>query len=336
MLHRDFSLKAYNTFGLEAKAAYFFDYESVHELVNFLAETDLKALPYFFLGQGSNVLFKNNFNGLVLHSRIVGHEIVYEDHDYVHIRVGAGVDWDEFVAYTVENNLGGVENLSLIPGHVGASPVQNIGAYGVEAKDTIDVVEAVNFETGKICKFLNEECEFGYRDSIFKNALKNKYIVTRVTFRLAKKPAYVLGYGNVFNLLKAKWGEPGLENIRKTIIEIRESKLPDHKVMGNAGSFFKNPVVEEEEYLALKEKYPEIPAYVVPNGYKVPAAWLIDTSGLKGYTIGKARVHESQPLVIVNTGGASAQDIVALSDFIKGTVKTNFGIRLEPEVNIVG
>ncbi|MFB6341456.1 UDP-N-acetylmuramate dehydrogenase [Saccharicrinis sp. FJH62] len=336
MLHRKFSLKQYNTFGLDVTANYFFEYEAVHDLVDFLSETDLKSHPVFFLGGGSNVLFTKNFDGLILHSRIEGKEIVYEDHDNVYVRVGAGEDWDEFVGWCVENEYGGVENLSLIPGHVGASPVQNIGAYGVEAKDVIDVVEAVNFNTGKISKFLNEECEFGYRDSIFKNALKDKFIVTRVTFKLSKKPGFVLNYGNVSNYLKEKYGEPTLQNIRQSIIEIRESKLPDPEKTGNAGSFFKNPVVSDDIFSVLKEQNPDIPSYEVENGFKIPAAWLIDQCNLKGYKIGGAQVHDKQPLVIINTGKATADDIVALSDHVRQKVKDNFGITLHQEVIFIG
>ncbi|MFB6318193.1 UDP-N-acetylmuramate dehydrogenase [Saccharicrinis sp. FJH54] len=332
MLHRNYSLKQYNTFGLNATANYFFEYEAVHELVDFLAETDLKSHQVFFLGGGSNVLFTGNFTGLILYSGIAGKEIVYEDHDYAYVRVGAGEDWDSFVQWCVENEYGGVENLSLIPGHVGAAPVQNIGAYGVEAKDVIDVVEAVNFETGKICKFLNSECEFGYRDSIFKNAFKNKYIVTRVTFKLSKKPVFVLNYGNVSNYLHDKYGDPTLENIRKTIIAIRESKLPDPSRTGNAGSFFKNPVVTDDVFKMLKEQNPDIPSYEVDGGFKIPAAWLIDQCNLKGYTSGGAKVHDKQPLVIVNTGDATAADILALSDHVRKKVEDNFGIILHPEV----
>jgi UDP-N-acetylmuramate dehydrogenase len=336
MLHRNYSLKPYNTFGLDVKANYFCEYDSVHELVDFLSETDLKSHPVFFLGGGSNVLFTKDFDGLILYSSIVGTEIVYEDHDFVYVRVGAGVDWDEFVAWSVENDFGGVENLSLIPGHIGATPVQNIGAYGVEAKDVIDVVEAVSFESGKICKFLNEECEFAYRDSIFKNALKDKYIITRVTFKLSKKPTFILNYGNVLHHLQEKYGNPTLWNIRQTIIEIRENKLPDPKKTGNAGSFFKNPVVAEDVYLLLKEQNPDIPSYKVENGFKIPAAWLIDQCNLKGIKIGGAQVHDIQPLVIINTGNATSADIVALSDHVRQKVKDNFGITLHKEVIFIG
>lgn len=335
MLHRNYALKQYNTFGLNVLANYFYDYSSVHELVDFLNETDLKKGPVFFLGGGSNVLFTKDYDGLILFSRITGKEIVYEDHDEVFVRVGAGEDWDEFVEWAVEQDMGGIENLSLIPGHVGASPVQNIGAYGVEAKDVIDVVEAVNFETGKVSKFLNEECDFAYRDSIFKNALKGKYIITRVTFRFSKKPEFNLKYGNVANHLKEHYNEATLQNIRKTIVEIRESKLPNPEINGNAGSFFKNPVVDIDIFEMLQEKFPGIPFYEVENGVKIPAAWLIDQCNLKNYSIGGAQVHDKQPLVIINKGNATAEDIVSLSNHVRKTVKETFGITLNPEVNFI-
>lgn len=336
MLHRKISLKSYNTFGLDVKANYFFDYASVHELVDFLSETDLKEKNTLFLGGGSNVLFTKDFEGLILYSKIVGKELVYEDHDFVYLRVGAGEDWDHFVDWTVEHGYGGIENLSLIPGHVGASPVQNIGAYGVEAKDVIDVVEAVHFETGKISKFLNEDCQFAYRDSVFKNELKGKYIITRVTFRLTKKPKFKLDYGAVLKHLETNYGKPSLDKVRKTIIEIRESKLPDPEKLGNAGSFFKNPVVSEEKYTSLNGIYPDMPFYKLDGGVKIPAAWLIDQCKLKGFKMGGAQVHTKQPLVLVNNGNASADDIVALAHHVRHTVKEKFGIALNPEVNFIG
>lgn len=335
MLHQNFSLKNYNTFGLEVSAEYFFEYDSVHALVDFIKDNTLGSMPHFFLGGGSNVLFINNFKGLILYSKIGGYETVYEDHDSVHVRVGAGVEWDDFVAWAVENNLGGIENLSLIPGHVGASPVQNIGAYGVEAKDVIDVVEAVNYTTGKICKFMNSECEFGYRDSIFKHAFKNNYVVTRVTFRLLKKPEFVLDYGNVKSALNEKFDAVSLQNIRETIIEIRESKLPDHKKIGNAGSFFMNPIISKKDFEDIKNNFDNPPHYLLDDGVKVPAAWLIDQCGLKGYAIGGAQVNEKQPLVIINTGTATADDIVALSAHVRQTVRERFNIELKSEVNFI-
>lgn len=336
MVNTNYSLKEYNTFGLDVSAKLFFEYDSVHELVDFLHNNEYKNENVFFLGGGSNVLFTKNYEGLVLHSKITGFEDVYEEGNHIYIRVGAGVEWDDFVAWAVENDLGGVENLSHIPGHVGASPIQNIGAYGVEAKDTIDVVEAVNYESGKIYKFLNSECDFGYRDSIFKNALKGKYIITRVTFKLTKKHKYVIDYGNVIKHLTEHYGEPTLKNIRNAIIDIRTLKLPDHHVKGNAGSFFKNPVIDIDDYKTLQEKYPNIPCYETESGVKVPAAWLIDQCGLKGHELGGAMVHTKQPLVIVNNNNATAEDIVELSELVKAAVKKRFNINLSPEVNILG
>ncbi len=334
MLYQDVSLKKYNTFGIDVNTKYLYVYTSVEELTDFLSATPEKNIRYLFLGGGSNVLFTTNFDGVILHSQIKGIEITQNGTD-VYVRSGAAVVWDDLVARCVENNLYGIENLSLIPGFVGASPVQNIGAYGVEVKDVIEMVEAIEYTTGKKRTFANSECCFGYRDSIFKNELKNKYIITHVTFKLSINERFTLNYGNIQAAMNAKNIPVTLQSVRDTIIEIRNSKLPDHTKTGNAGSFFKNPVVSEDLFGQLANDFPEIPSYESHNGVKIPAAWLIEQCGLKGAKRGDAAVHTLQPLVIINTGNAKASDIVGLSRLVIDSVESKFGIRLEPEVNII-
>lgn len=334
MLYQDVSLKKYNTFGIDVATKYLYVYHTVEELTDFLSATSEKDLPYLFLGGGSNVLFTRDFEGVILHSQIKGMETKAVGTD-VYVRSGAAVVWDDLVAWSVKNNLYGIENLSLIPGFVGACPVQNIGAYGVEVKDVIELVEAVEYQTGTKRTFSNAECCFGYRDSIFKNELKNRYIITHVTFKLSSKESFVLDYGNIQAAISAKNIPVTLQSVRDTIIEIRNSKLPDHTKTGNAGSFFKNPVVTNEIFAKIVKEYPSIPSYNSPNGVKIPAAWLIEQCGLKGAKRGDAAVHTLQPLVIINNGNAKACDIVGLSRFVIESVESKFGIRLEPEVNII-
>jgi UDP-N-acetylmuramate dehydrogenase len=262
--------------------------------------------------------------------------VVSENEDEVLVRAGAGEVWDDFVAYTVEKGWYGAENLSLIPGEVGASAVQNIGAYGVEAKDLIVKVDTLEVETGKERVFGNEECGYAYRESVFKHALKGKYIVTHVTYRLFKKPSYRLDYGNVHSELEKRGCELTLENVRQTIIDIRESKLPDPKVQGNAGSFFMNPIVPRPLFEELLGKYPSMPFYEVDaERVKIPAAWMIDQCGWKGKQLGRAGVHNKQALVLVNCGGATGQEIIALSEEIQRSVLDKFGVRISPEVNFI-
>jgi UDP-N-acetylmuramate dehydrogenase len=329
------SLLAYNTFGIDAKADYFVEYSSVEELQELLQSEMIKLNRLLAIGSGSNLLFLNDFKGVVLHSSIKSINIVLESADSVCLEVGAGVVWDDFVAYCVENGWGGVENLSLIPGEIGASAVQNIGAYGVEVQDVILEVNTIEIENATIRKFTNVECEYGYRESVFKNELKGKYLITSVVFKLEKHPVFKLNYQHLEEEV-LKNGLVDLKNIRETIIAIRESKLPDPKEFGNAGSFFMNPVISRTHFEDLLAQYPQIPHYYVSESQeKVPAGWLIDQCGWKGKQIGNAGVHDKQALVLVNKGGATGAEIVFLAEQIQASVKEKYGIELQPEVNYI-
>ncbi len=327
------SLLPYNTFGIDVSASRFLEYASVAELKEYIAQGAVTT-PFLHIGGGSNLLFTKDYDGLILHSRIGGIEVTAEDSQTVSLRVGAGVVWDDFVACCVEHGWYGVENLSLIPGEVGASAVQNIGAYGVEVKDLITAVETVNVQGyGRV--YSVEECEYAYRSSIFKRPENKSVFVTYVRFRLSKEERYTLDYGTIRQEL-AKYPAPTLPIVRKVIIEIRESKLPDPKVMGNAGSFFMNPIVAKEKLEALQRDYPRIPYYELPDGrVKIPAGWMIDQCGWKGKSLGPAAVHDKQALVLVNRGGAKGSDIVALSDAVRASVRDKFGIDIHPEVNVI-
>lgn len=325
----------YNTFGIDVKADFFIEYESASDLQDVLKSEIVRNNRTLHIGGGSNLLFMHDFKGVILHSAIHSIQKIREDTDSVYLEVGSSVNWDDFVGYCVENGWGGVENLSLIPGEVGASAVQNIGAYGVEVKEVIVEVNTVEIETAGFKAFMNEDCRYGYRDSIFKNELKGKYIITSVLFRLNKNPEFRLKYQHLEDEV-IKSGALNLSNIRKTIIHIRESKLPDPKITGNAGSFFMNPVIPKEQFLALQVLYPQIPHYFdSETSEKIPAAWLIDQCGWKGKHIGNAGVHEKQALVLVNLGGATGAEIVYLAEQIQHSVKVKFGIELKPEVNYI-
>lgn len=328
-----YSLLPYNTFGIDVSASRFLEYASVAELKEYIVQGAVTT-PFLHIGGGSNLLFTKDYDGLILHSRIGGIEVTAEDSQTVSLRVGAGVVWDDFVACCVEHGWYGVENLSLIPGEVGASAVQNIGAYGVEVKDLITAVETVNVQGyGRV--YSVEECEYAYRSSIFKRPENKSVFVTYVRFRLSKEERYTLDYGTIRQEL-AKYPAPTLPIVRKVIIEIRESKLPDPKVMGNAGSFFMNPIVAKEKLEALQRDYPRIPYYELPDGrVKIPAGWMIDQCGWKGKSLGPAAVHDKQALVLVNRGGAKGSDIVALSDAVRASVRDKFGIDIHPEVNVI-
>lgn len=308
-------------------------------LIEFANEDELKSAltgavkPLLFMGGGSNLLFLNNYSGTVLHSVIDSINIVAEDDNSVSVRVGSGVVWDDFVAYCVEKGWWGVENLSLIPGEVGASAVQNIGAYGVEVKDVLQSIEAISVDDLSKRIFTNAECNYGYRDSIFKNSLKGKYVITYVTYRLSKKANPNIGYGALKSVLTEN---PSLKEIRDAIIAVRNSKLPDPKVYGNAGSFFMNPVIPIEQFVALQSRYPEIPSYPASEGYiKVPAGWLIEKSGWKGKSLGNAAVYEKQALVLINRGGATGMEVKHLADTVIADVQKIFGITLHAEVNYI-
>ena len=328
-----YSLLPYNTFGIDVSASRFLEYASVAELKEYIAQGAVTT-PFLHIGGGSNLLFTKDYDGLILHSRIGGIEVTAEDSQTVSLRVSAGVVWDDFVACCVEHGWYGAENLSLIPGEVGASAVQNIGAYGVEVKDLITAVETVNVQGyGRV--YSVEECEYAYRSSIFKRPENKSVFVTYVRFHLSKEERYTLDYGTIRQEL-AKYPAPTLPIVRKVIIEIRESKLPDPKVMGNAGSFFMNPIVAKEKLEALQRDYPRIPYYELPDGrVKIPAGWMIDQCGWKGKSLGPAAVHDKQALVLVNRGGAKGSDIVALSDAVRASVRDKFGIDIHPEVNVI-
>ena len=335
-IQHNYPLLAHNTFVMDVEASVFVEYESVTELKEILLHQLCPEGKWLHIGGGSNLLFTGDFDGMILHSAIKGFEVVSENEDEVLVRAGAGEVWDDFVAYTVEKGWYGAENLSLIPGEVGASAVQNIGAYGVEAKDLIVKVDTLEVETGKERVFGNEECGYAYRESVFKHELKGKYIVTSVTYRLSKHPSYRLDYGNVRSELEKRGCELTLENVRRTIIDIRESKLPDPKVQGNAGSFFMNPIVPRPLFEELLGKYPSMPSYEVDaERVKIPAAWMIDQCGWKGKRMGNAGVHDKQALVLVNCGGATGQEIIALSEEIQRSVFDKFGVRISPEVNFI-
>ena len=334
-IFRDYSLLPHNTFGMDVKASVFIEYASVKELKEVL-NLYVKDNQWLHIGKGSNLLFIGDYSGIILHSAIKGYEVIHEDTKEVVVRVGAGEVWDNFVAMTVEHEWYGAENLSLIPGEVGASAVQNIGAYGVEAKDLIVGVEAIEVSTGKECIFKNEECGYAYRESVFKSSLKYQYLVTHVSYRLKKTPCYHLDYGNIRLELEKQKACLTLANVRQTIISIREAKLPDPKLQGNAGSFFMNPVISRKHFEALLVDYPLMPHYEVDaESIKIPAAWMIDQCGWKGKRLGRAGVHDKQALVLVNLGGAVGAEVIALSEAIQKSVYEKFGINILPEVNFI-
>lgn len=335
MISENISLKPFNTFGIDVKTKYFSAFSSVEELQSLLETRN--GLPLLILGGGSNLLLTKDFDGLVLKNEIRGIEIVFEDEKEVVIRAGAGEVWHDFVLFCISNGFSGVENLSLIPGSVGASPMQNIGAYGVEIKNVFEKLEAYEISTGEIHTFTNAECEFGYRESIFKRKVKDKYIITQVYYRLSKQSQLNTTYGAIEAELKAQnIQHPTIKDVSNAVIVIRSSKLPDPKQIGNAGSFFKNPVVDENIYKAILEKYPDAPAYPAETGkVKMPAGWLIETAGWKGKTFSNYGVHTKQALVLVNYGGATGQEIYDLSSQIVKNIFDEFGILLEREVNIL-
>mgnify|MGYP000546213786 FL=1 len=322
-----------NTFGLEVKAGRWLEYASVEELKALIAEGQISS-PYLHVGSGSNLLFLGDFEGTVLHSAIKSIEMVNQDAEKVWLRVGAGVIWDDFVAYCVEHGYYGAENLSLIPGEVGASAVQNIGAYGVEVKDLISCVETVDVHGDKRV-FGVEECGYAYRNSVFKRPDMKSFFVTHVTFALNKAEQYTLNYGTIRQELE-KYPQIDLATVRQVIVSIRESKLPDPKVLGNAGSFFMNPIVPRAKYETLLQEYPSMPSYQVDATHvKIPAGWMIEQCGWKGKSLGNAAVHDKQALVLVNCGGATGADIVALSDAVRAAVREKFGVEIHPEVNMI-
>lgn len=329
------SLKEYNTFGIDVTARKFISAESLSDLRSVLAQAYASEL--FILGGGSNMLLTRDLEKTVVHVNLKGIKILSETAESVQVEAMAGENWHEFVMYCIENDFGGLENLSLIPGNVGTTPIQNIGAYGVEVRDRFKSCTALNLQTLEIREFSLEDCQFGYRDSVFKNALKDQYIILSVTFELTKKNHQLnTSYGSIDSFLEEEGIlDPGIRDVSNAVIKIRQSKLPDPKVLGNSGSFFKNPIIPKKRLSELKEQFPDLPFYEISQEeVKVPAGWLIDKAGLKGYREGDAGVHARQALVLVNYGAASGSDILNLSQMIQARIKSCFGIDLEPEVNI--
>ena len=328
------SLKPFNTFGIDVKAQEFAQVNSIDDL----KELILHRTDFFILSGGSNLLLTKDLNTLVIHINLKGIEIIKETKKDVLVKVQAGENWHQFVLWCLEREFGGVENLSLIPGNVGTAPMQNIGAYGVELKEFMLELEALDVLTGEIKIFKNEDCEFGYRDSIFKRRAKGKFIITSVTFILSKSDHQLnTSYGAIQSELEKKnIKDPSIKDVSQAVIAIRQSKLPDPDELGNSGSFFKNPVVAKSQFIQLQHRYPEVPHYVISDTeVKVPAGWLVEQCGFKGHRQGDAGVHKKQALVLVNYGNASGQDILQLSKEIQQTVKTKFDIDLEAEVNII-
>jgi UDP-N-acetylmuramate dehydrogenase len=330
----NFPLKQLNSFGFEVYARYFAQPKNLEELVQVLDNETFNNNKQLILGSGSNLLFTKNFEGCLVQPMLTGIEKAAETKAQVLIRAGAGVEWDTLVEYCVANEFYGLENLSLIPGKVGASPVQNIGAYGVEAKDSIHSVEFFNLKSKKLEIYDNAQCEFGYRDSIFKRTMKGKIVITHVTYRLSKTAHFNTSYGNISDELK-KFSELSLRNIRQAVINIRQSKLPDPKEIGNAGSFFKNPVVTLAVADSLQAQHPTLPRYNSKEEVKIPAGWLIEQCGFKGIRRGNVGVHPKQALVLVNYGGGTGEQVLQLAQEIISTVKNKFGVNLEMEVNVV-
>ena len=333
-----FSLRGYNTFGIEAEARQFVEISSIDQYVSIRKSGEYAHLPHLFLGGGSNVLLTKAQEALVVKISIPGISVLKEDTDFVWLKGGAGVVWDEFVQYAVNQGWSGLENLSLIPGTVGAAPMQNIGAYGAEIKDTFESLEALNLQTLELEVFDAKACAFGYRESFFKRAGKGQYLISSVTFKLLKKPLVKTSYGAIQEVLAAKGiAQPSIREVADAVIEIRKSKLPDPKEIGNSGSFFKNPTVSASEASRLIAEFPGIPNYPVEGStdVKFPAGWFIEKAGWKGFRRGDAGVHAKQALVLVNYGEATGGDILALSEEIKQSIKDTFGVSLETEVNIL-
>lgn len=331
-IQQNISLKQYNTFGINAIAKRFVSVNSLKDLTAIIAlENDV-----FLLGGGSNILLTSDIEKLVLYLNLKGIIVNDTEKNSVIVTAEAGEDWHQFVLWCVSQNYGGLENLSLIPGNVGTSPIQNIGAYGVEIKDTFQQLEAVEIATGNIKTFSKEECNFGYRNSIFKNELKGKYIIVSVTFKLTKNNHILNTSYGAINTFLEEVRNPSIKDVSDAIIAIRESKLPNPKEIGNSGSFFKNPVISKGEFLILKVKYPEVPHYIVSeNSIKIPAGWLIEQSGFKGKRYGDAGVHTKQALVLVNYNNATGKEIFELAQKIQKKIKTMFNINLDIEVNII-
>ena len=335
ILH-NYSLKNHNTFGIAVKAKYFSSFDSLLELKKILKTNLHKKEKFFILGSGSNILLTQDFDGFVLHNTIEGISILEDNENYILVEVGGGVVWHDFVMWSVSQKLSGIENLALIPGTVGASPVQNIGAYGMEVKDSITKVHALEIKNKEVRVFSNKDCEFSYRNSKFKKEEEKKFIITKVEFKLSKEPLNKTTYGDIKEELKNLKLEASPSTIAEAVINIRSRKLPDPKVLGNSGSFFKNPVIETNKFKLLKKEFPEMVGYTISNSQtKIAAGWLIDNAGLKGYRKADAGIHKNQALVLVNYGNASGAEIINLAKKIQQKVKAKYGISIEPEVSIL-
>lgn len=333
---RNYSLKDLNSFGVDIKAKYFASFNSEEELLELLSDETSQNEPIFILGEGSNILFTKDFEGIILANKITGTDIILEDKESMTITVGAGENWHDFVLWSIEKGLSGIENLALIPGLVGASPIQNIGAYGTEIKDVITKVHYIEIATGLKKEISNSECKFEYRNSIFKNELKGKVVVTKVTFILSKTPMNNIKYGAITDELNRLKKDPSPSAIAEAVINIRNSKLPNPKILGNSGSFFKNPIIKTDDLKKLKIKFPNIIAYKASNTHsKLAAGWLIENAGYKGYRIGDAGVHKNQALVLVNYGKASGKEILSLANLIQQKIKEKYDVSIENEVNIL-
>lgn len=334
---KNHSLKSYNTFGLDVSAKYFVEANSSEEIINALDFAKENNLQIMLLNGGSNMLLTHDFDGLVLKLNLKGIEIVSENEDFVEVKVNAGENWHGFVQWTLQNDLGGIENLSLIPGNCGTAPIQNIGAYGVEIKDVMTQLSALHIATREVKIFTNEECKFGYRESVFKNEFKGQFILLDVTFKLTKKN-HVLhtSYGAIQSELEElKIQNPTIQDVSRAIINIRQTKLPDPKEIGNSGSFFKNPLISKSKFEELQKRFPDISGYISGDEVKVAAGWLIENAGWKGKRFGDAGVHEKQALVLVNYGNATGQEVYDLSQRIVDDIWEKYGIQLEREVNII-
>jgi UDP-N-acetylmuramate dehydrogenase len=336
-IQHHYELTRYNTFGIRVYAKYFIDIQSVEQLSALLKEPWIKQEKLLVLGGGSNLLFTQDFDGLVIKISIGGVHVVKEDDQFYWVKVGAGVNWHELVQQCVRAGFAGLENLSLIPGTVGAAPIQNIGAYGVEVRDYIEAVEAYHIITGNKHYFLNIDMQFGYRDSAFKRGLRGQYIITHVAFRLLKTPRYNTSYGAIMDTLSSQGVHTlTLQAVSDAVVHIRQTKLPDPATTGNAGSFFKNPVLSLREYQKIVKDFPAMPGYEQPDGQvKVAAGWLIEQCGWKGRKMGAVGVHDKQALVLVNHGGGTGAEVLQLAQQITDSVQEKFGISLEPEVNVV-
>ena len=333
----NYPLLKLNTFGVDVKAKYFISINTVNELIDLTKTKVFKDLQLLILGGGSNILFTKDFDGLIILNNIKGKEIIDQTQESIFLKIGAGENWHELVMYTVDNGWGGIENLSLIPGNTGTAPMQNIGAYGVEIKETFVELEALEISSGKIVKFNNSDCEFGYRESVFKNKMKNQYIILNITLELKKNPVLNINYGDVKAILESQnINNPSIKEVSNTIISIRQSKLPDPKIIGNSGSFFKNPIVSLNQLEFIKKKYPNVVNYKInENEVKIAAGWMIERAGWKGKKFNNHGVHEKQALVLVNYGLANGMEIFNLSEEIILDIKDKFGITLEREVNII-